>query len=502
MPAIKWGLKAVVSLVKRRNRNKCFSIVSPDTRQAMKAGANPREECWAAPIQDATRGRISIIVADKSVAIREILRESLERSGFAVRTTCDPVELRAWSQYPQTDLVIADESVLFCDQMNPVVLSEIAADMPLIVTRANANAPAEEYRHPGLCGTLLKPFDIKSLIELCERAVGAPDPLIETDVLPLLGKSRASKTLYRYFRRLARTDYPVLIQGEAGTGADLVAKALHKSGRRRCGPYLEIDAAGFDGKNLGEFLGATKDSQDQGLASRARGGSVYLEEIADLPFDAQARLARLLKLLGREKNEGPRVIASTSKNLPTFVAQGAFRQDLFYRLNVMPLHLPPLRTRLEDLPDIVGAMLNELRDEGLLPGAVHPTTLQRLEEYDWPGNILELSNFLRRIVVLYDGEITADVVHAELARSVAPRSITVSAPPTPTLAGAVENYLSSVLDDVTCQPPGLYSLLLREIETPLLRRILDVTHGNKLKAAEMLGLNRNTLRKKLEKLGM
>lgn len=468
----------------------------------MKAVLDPVRERPVVPVAEAATGRVTVIVADKSAAIREILRESLERSGFAVQTTGDAGQLRVWAQNPRTDLVIADENVFFCEQPGLASLGEIAPDLPLILTRANAHGPATERMHPGLCGTLVKPFDLKALISLCEQAVGAPYHQIEAHVLPLLGKSRASKALYRSFRRLARTDYTVLIHGEAGTGADLLARALHNAGRRRSGPYFEIDVGALDEKPLRGLPGATVEGEGHGLLSRARHGTIYLDEVADLPLEAQARLARLLKLLTNEKTDAPRVIASTSRDLPALVAQGAFRQDLFYLLNVMPLHLPPLRARLEDLPDIVAAILNQLRNEGLSPGALRPAALHRLAEYDWPGNILELANLLRRVVVLYGGEITADLVHAELARCHAPKSSSVTAPQMPTLAGAVENYLSSVLDDAERRPPRLYDSLLREIETPLIRRVLDATHGNKVKAAEMLGLNRNTLRKKLEKLGI
>lgn len=456
--------------------------------------------------------RKTVLVADKSAAMRAILQQTLARFGFEVLTTGDAAQLRNWAETRPADLVIADESVLDDGRLLPL-LGKAAPDLPVVVTHAAAPAtpaPPAPHDHPRLRARLAKPIDLKGLVALCEEAASAAPTLGgETEAIPLLGKSPTIQELYRAFLRLAQTDYAVLITGESGTGAELVARALHKFGKRRAGAFVSIDIAALRAPRIAVSDGAEPDEAAWSLIASARRGTLYLEEIADLSPDAQARLLRLLKEDISQTSESPRIVASTRRDLAQLVSQGAFREDLFYRLNVVPLRLPPLRERLEDLPDIVDAVLKLSGEEGLPAPRIDASALECIKQYDWPGNILELSNFLRRIAVLYSGDvITAEMVRAELAREprrplqpkeIRPMEIELQKP---SLAGAVEDYVSDVLRDVDPPPPDLYDRLLREIETPLLRRVMAATRGNKLKAAEILGLNRNTLRKKLEKLGM
>jgi len=453
--------------------------------------------------------RKTVLVADKSAAMRAILQQTLARFGFEVLATCNAAELRLWVENCDADLVIADESVLD-DGRLLTLLGKAAPDLPVVVTHGAAPAPAP-YLHPRLRARLAKPVDLKGLVALCEEAAGAAPAICgETEAIPLLGKSPTIQELYRAFRRLAQTDYAVLITGESGTGAELVATALHKFGKRRAGAFVSIDITGLSDAQLAAFPdGVEPGAAAWSPAARARRGTLFLEEIADLSPDAQARLLRLLKEENSQTPESPRIIASTRRDLTQLVAEGAFREDLFYRLNVVPLRLPPLRERIEDLPDIVDAVLKLSAKEGLPAPRIDASALECIKQYEWPGNFFELSNFLRRIAILYSGDvITAEMVRAELAREprrplqpkeIAPKHITAQQR---SLAGAVEAYVADVLRDLDQPPPDLYDRLLREIETPLLRRVLLATRGNKLKAAEILGLNRNTLRKKLEKLGM
>ncbi|WP_424362805.1 sigma 54-interacting transcriptional regulator [Methylocystis parvus] len=442
--------------------------------------------------------------------MRAILEQTLARFGFEVLTTGDAAELRLWAANRAADLVIADESVLDDGRLLPF-LGKAAPDLPVVVTHAAAPAAPAQHDHPRLRARLAKPIDLKGLVALCEEAASETPALGgETEAIPLIGKSSTIQELYRAFLRLAQTDHPVLITGESGTGAELVARALHKFGKRRAGAFVSIDIPGLGDPQLSAFPDSAAPGEAAWSAiARARRGTLYLEEIADLSLDAQARLLRLLKEEIALTPVPSRIIASTRRDLAQLVAQGAFREDLFYRLNVVPLRLPPLRERLEDLPDIVDAVLKLAGEEGLPAPRIDASALECIKQYDWPGNILELSNFLRRIAVLYSSDvITAEMVRTELAREprrpLQPKEIRPNelAPQKPSLAGAVEDYVSDMLRGANQSPPDLYDRLLREIETPLLRRVLLATRGNKLKAAEILGLNRNTLRKKLEKLGM
>lgn len=452
--------------------------------------------------------RKTVLVADKSAAMRAILHQTLARFGFEVLTTGDAAELRLWAERRGADLVIADESVLDDGRLLPF-LGEAAPDLPVVVTHAAA-APVADHHHPRLRARLAKPVDLKGLVALCQEAAGETPVLGDTEIIPLLGRSPIIQELYRAFLRLAQTDHPVLICGESGTGAELVARALHKLGKRRAGAFVSIDVAGLSASQMAVFPGGAGLGENiRSPIAKARRGTLLIEEVADLSLDAQARLLRLLKEEISQTPEPPRIVASTRRDLAQLVAEGAFRDDLFYRLNVVPLRLPPLRERLEDMPDIVDAVLKLSGDEGLPAARIDASGLECMKQYDWPGNILELSNFLRRIAVLYSKDvITAEVVRAELAREprrplqpkeIAPKEIMLQQR---SLAGAVEDYVNDALRDVDQSPPDLYDRLLREIETPLLRRVLLATRGNKLKAAEILGLNRNTLRKKLDKLGM
>lgn len=435
----------------------------------------------------------TVIVGDKSAAMRAILQQALSQFGFNVLTTGDAEQFCALAATPGAHLAIIDESLLGDEASLRRILGEAAPDLPVIVTHGSTTA-STRHEHPQLRAQLAKPFDLRRLVDLCSETAGGARPTSgDTGAIALVGRSATTQQLSRAFMRLAQTDFPALIVGEPGTGAELVAKELHKRGTRSKGAFAHLDIGALTTRQIAAF-------PDESVTPMTR-GTLYLEEIGDLPLDAQARLLRLLKV---ESSSAPRLIASTRKDLSQSVLQGMFREDLFYRLNVAPLRLPPLRERLEDLPDLVDAVLKLARRDGLPAQRIEESALECLTQYDWPGNILELTNFLRRLALLYGDEvITAAMVRAELAHE--PRRPTATREASLTergLANAVENYIAGMLRAGGSPPPNLYDRLLREIEAPLFRSVLDATRGNKLKAAQLLGLNRNTLRKKLDRLGI
>jgi two-component system nitrogen regulation response regulator GlnG len=259
------------------------------------------------------------------------------------------------------------------------------------------------------------------------------------------------------------------------------------------------------GHEKGAFTGAS--ARNSGRFEQAEGGTLFLDEIGDMPMEAQTRLLRVLQqgeyttVGGRTPiKTDVRIIAATNKDLRILIQQGLFREDLFFRLNVVPLRLPPLRERIEDIPDLIRHFFAQAAREGLPTKQIDPAALDRLKHYRWPGNVRELENLARRLAALYPQEtITAAVIDAELTQ---PAATAEKLPTEESLSGAVERTLSRYFANFGNElpPPGLYHRILREIETPLLSAALAATRGNQIRAADLLGLNRNTLRKKIRDL--
>jgi two-component system nitrogen regulation response regulator GlnG len=323
----------------------------------------------------------------------------------------------------------------------------------------------------------------------------------------MLGQAPAMQDVFRAIGRLSQSNVTVLITGESGSGKELVARALHDLGRRRDGRFVVINLAAVPRERVEAELFGRGDT-DLGKLIEADGGTLFLDEIGDMPLDAQTRLLRVIDgtepalnpKTGRRPNV--RVIAATNRDLRALIQQGLFREDLYFRLNVAPVRLPPLRDRTEDIPDLARSFLLRAAREGLPSKTIDSAALDRLKAHSWPGNVRELENLIRRICALYSEDlITTRMIERELQDHTPP-------PPgqegPPTLAQIVERHLSGHFAD---QPdgipaPGLYDRVLEEVERPLIQLTLAATRGNQVRAAEILGLNRNTLRKKITDLGV
>ena len=354
-------------------------------------------------------------------------------------------------------------------------------------------------------------------------------PNADLDGMPLVRRSPAMQEIYRALARLMQTDLTVMITGESGTGKELVARALHDYGKRKKGPFVAINMAAIPrdlieselfGHEKGAFTGANQ--RFAGCFEQAEGGTLFLDEIGDMPMEAQTRLLRVLQqgeyitVGGRTPTKtNVRIIAATNKDLGGQIRQGLFREDLFFRLNVVPLRLPPLRERLEDIADLAQHFFVLAAAEGLPLKRIEPDALERLKRYRWPGNIRELENLTRRLAALYPQEaITAQLVDMELnvdAPEIVPGFVAApnagdTRPAEPErrqmLASATERHLSEIFHahGASLPPPGLYHRILREVEYSVISAALSATRGNQVKAAELLGLNRNTLRKKVRDL--
>jgi two-component system, NtrC family, nitrogen regulation response regulator GlnG len=467
----------------------------------------------------------SILIADDDAAIRTVLNQALSRAGYEVRSTGNAATLWRWVSQGEGDLVITD--VVMPDENAFDLLPRIKKlrpELPIIVMSAqNTFMTAIRASERGAYEYLPKPFDLKELTSIVGRALSEPKerPAAagkpeEMDSIPLVGRSQAMQEIYRLLARLMQTDLTVMISGESGTGKELVARALHDYGKRSTGPFVAINMAAIPrelieselfGHEKGAFTGAN--TRNPGRFEQAEGGTLFLDEIGDMPMEAQTRLLRVLQqgeyttVGGRTPiKTDVRIIAATNKDLRILIQQGLFREDLFFRLNVVPLRLPPLRERSEDIPDLIRHFFSLAEREGLPPKQMEPAAVERLKRYRWPGNVRELENLARRLAALYPQEtISVAVIDNELAQP-APAPITDEARTEEGLAASVERHLNKYFSNFGegLPPPGLYHRILREIEYPLLSAALAATRGNQIRAADLLGVNRNTLRKKIRDL--
>ncbi|EDQ32794.1 nitrogen regulation protein NR(I) [Hoeflea phototrophica DFL-43] len=473
-------------------------------------------------------GNATILVADDDAAIRTVLNQALTRAGYEVRITSNAATLWRWVSAGEGDLVITD--VVMPDENAFDMLPRIRRarpDLPVLVMSAqNTFMTAIKASEGGAYDYLPKPFDLTEMIGTIGRALSEPrkvaaQPEDTTEGMPLVGRSAAMQEIYRVLARLMQTDLTLMITGESGTGKELVARALHDYGKRRNGPFVAINMAAIPrdlieselfGHEKGAFTGAQ--NRSTGRFEQAEGGTLFLDEIGDMPMDAQTRLLRVLQqgeyttVGGRTPIKSDvRIVAATNKDLKILINQGLFREDLFYRLNVVPLRLPALRDRAEDVPDLVRHFVRHAVGEGLDAKRFDGDALDLLKAYPWPGNVRELENVVRRVMALYPQDvISREIIDNELRIETPEQSSPQGGAPMAqaTIAQSVEEnmrrYFSGFGEDLP--PPGLYHRVLEEVEYPLILAALTATRGNQIKAADLLGLNRNTLRKKIRELGV
>jgi two-component system nitrogen regulation response regulator GlnG len=472
-----------------------------------------------------------ILVADDDRAIRTVLSQALGREGYEVRTTGTASTLWQWVQEGEGDLVITD--VVMPDENGLDLIPRIKQLRPelriLVMSAQNTLLTAVKATERGAFEYLPKPFDLRELVSAVERALSQPKdglgsglglPNDDDERLPLIGRSPAMQEIYRVLARLMGTDLTVMIYGESGTGKELVARALHDYGKRRSGPFVAVNMAAIPrelieselfGHEKGAFTGAQ--ARAAGRFEQAAGGTLFLDEIGDMPLEAQTRLLRVLQegeyttVGGRTPIRADvRIVSATHRDLRQMVRAGDFREDLFYRLNVVPIRLPPLRERTEDIPELVRHFFRMAGTEGLPAKTLTADAMAYLRNHTWPGNVRELENLIRRLGALYSQEvIDVGVIRGELAESpgeIASGQRTPTALQGESLGESVERHLREYFAAHKSELPaaGLYDRVLREVERPLIELTLSATRGNQLKAAKLLGLNRNTLRKKIKDL--
>lgn len=466
----------------------------------------------------------TVLLADDDEGIRSVLTRAIRGKGYKIRATGNPTELWQWVEKGEGDLVISDVMMPGMDGLTLLGrIRETRPTLPVIIISARSTLKtAVESTQKGAFEYLPKPFDLQDLLGAIHQSLklstpvhAAPSSTPEKEV-QLIGNSPAMQEIYRTLARLVDVDLTVMIYGESGTGKELVARALHDMGKRKAAPFIAVNMAAIPkelieselfGHEKGAFTGAL--TRKAGRFEQAKGGTLFLDEIGDMPIEAQTRLLRVLQegeytAVGGTKTyeADARIICATHRDLKRLVKQGAFREDLYYRLNVVPMRIPSLRERKADIQLLTEFFLAKALERGLPSKQLSEEAYQALTEYEWPGNVRELENLVYRLAALR----TEDIIGLAALQSVleenrqGKESGAELEPVGEFLARQFNAYFKVHGGDLP--PSGLYDRVLKEVEIPLISATLRATQGNQVKAAEVLGLNRNTLRKRMTELGI
>ncbi|MCV6593094.1 MAG: sigma-54 dependent transcriptional regulator [Silicimonas sp.] len=440
----------------------------------------------------------TILVADDDRTIRTVLTQALTRAGCKVHATSSLVTLMRWVEEGKGDLVISD--VIMPDGNGIEQLPKISAARPglpvIVISAQNTIVTAIQATEAEAYDYLPKPFDLPDLMKRAGRALEVkrrvPQPAPETtettaEDLPLVGRTPAMQSLYQLIARVMNADLPVLITGESGTGKSLIAKTIHDLSDRRTLQF--VIATGAD---LATMEGPAT------IISKARNGTILFDEVADLPEEAQARIVRMLDSFG---DNGPRIMATSQSDLAARMERGKFRQDLYYRLGGVTINVPPLRDRIDDIELLAQHFVARAEKEGLPTRAIDKSAMELIRAYSWPGNVRQLENAVRRLM-LTGGEDQVSRADVEQVLGHQPAIEPLTGDDEDRLSASISNHLKRYFDLHGGQlpPAGLYQRILREVELPLIEIALDATGGNQAKCADLLGINRNTLRKKITDL--
>ncbi|QCO54815.1 response regulator [Pseudorhodobacter turbinis] len=439
----------------------------------------------------------TVLVADDDRTIRTVLTQALTRAGCKVHATASLTTLMRWVDEGKGDLVISD--VMMPDGNGLQALPQIAARRPglpvIVISAQNTIMTAIQATEAEAFDYLPKPFDLPDLMKRCARALDRKRvrqqplaPRAVGDDLPLVGRTASMQALYQLVAKVMNTDLPVLVTGESGTGKSLVARAIHDFSDRRAQGFVVLQE---------QDLASAEDLAS--LLQRAKGGSLILDEVADYDDDLQLRIVRMMDAMG---DDAPRVMATSQSDLAARMAEGRFRSDLFYRLGGVTIHVPPLRERVEDIALLAEHFLTRSAWDGGPMRTLSKEAQNALRNHFWPGNVRQLENMMRRLSVTGAGpEITGSEVAALLGQNPVQTPV-AGVVGDEKLSDAVARHLQRYFDlhGDALPPPGVYSRILREFEAPLIEIALDATGGNQAKCADLLGINRNTLRKKIVEL--
>ena len=478
----------------------------------------------------------AILIADDDDSIRFVLEKALQKEGYRTFSAQNGKETVNLLRSEAIDTIFLD---IFMPDVNGLDLIEELQEINktasiIIITAHGTTQTAIEAAKRHAYDYVTKPFDLKEITSLLSRAVYAADQtkaamaedLPSQDIVTsqngdnvgtqIVGESDAMHAVYLTIGRAAISDETVLIMGESGTGKESIAKAIHQNSKRADKAFVVVDCSAIPsdliesalfGHVKGAYTGA--DTARQGKFEQADGGTIFLDEVGELPIEVQMKLLRVLQEREVEpigSNEirqiDVRVVAATNRRLDLAIQEGAFREDLFYRLNVVPIFLPPLRDRKEDIPDLVDFFMSRFaQDYGRSKGTISSEAFKLLTAYDWPGNVRELENALKRALVMCAGQVLLPEHFPELSGSAVP-----SATKAPTgFEGHLAALMSERVDEFIesgAASGSLHADIRVAVEKPLFEFILQRTGWNRRKAAEILGINRNTLHSKMEEYGI
>ncbi|QBF31737.1 sigma-54 dependent transcriptional regulator [Thalassococcus sp. S3] len=441
----------------------------------------------------------TVLVADDDRTIRTVLTQALTRAGCKVHATSSLTTLMRWVGEGKGDVVISD--VVMPDGNGLEMLPKIAEDRPglpvIVISAQNTIMTAIQAAEAEAYDYLPKPFDLPDLMKRTARALElkrrVPNEKAEElderpDDLPLVGRTQVMQALYRLVARVMNTDLPVLISGESGTGKSLIARAIHDFSDRRTLPFVTVTGA-----DLRDLEGPAR------ILARVKGGTLLIDEIGDIEEEIQARIVRMMDAPG---DHVPRFMATSQSNLASAMEAGQVRQDLYYRLSGATVHVPSLRERVDDIPLLGEHFLTRAEREGAPKRWLSEDASELFRAYSWPGNVRQLENAVRRLVLTSrSDEIARSEVEVVLGSQPEMEPV-LGGGDTEKLSASVGRHLRRYFDlhGNALPPPGLYARILREMEMPLIEIALDATGGNQAKCADLLGINRNTLRKKITDL--
>ena len=442
----------------------------------------------------------TVLVADDDRTIRTVLTQALTRAGCKVHATSSLTTLMRWVGEGKGDVVISD--VVMPDGNGLEMLPKIAKDRPglpvIVISAQNTIMTAIKAAEAEAYDYLPKPFDLPDLMKRTARALElrgqhrstASDVVKERpEELPLVGRTDVMQSLYRVVARVMNTDLPVLISGESGTGKSLIARAIHDFSDRRTLPFITVTSV-----DLQDLEGPAR------VLARVKGGTLLIDEISGISDEIQARLVRMMDIPG---DYVPRFLATSQSDLTSAMEQGVVRKDLYYRLSGATLTVPALRERVDDIELLAVHFLGRVEQAGNVVRTLSIDAAEIFRTYSWPGNVRQLENAVRRLgLTSRSAEITAPEVQQVLGHQPDLAPLRSGSSDTEKLGASVGRHLQRYFDLHGDMLPtaGLYGRILREIEMPLIEIALDATGGNQAKCADLLGINRNTLRKKITEL--